>query len=78
MLVQACQPAVFRGFVKSGIVLLKPFAKSISVSNSTALKVMLRSYRVIIFCNFTATPSKALFLVKPLGHCYDSQYRVEN
>jgi len=51
---------------------VETFAKSISVSNSTALKVMLWSYKAIIFCNSTAIPSKALFLVKLLGHCDDS------
>jgi len=36
------------------------------------------SYRVIIFYNSTAIPSKALVLVKPLSHCYDSQYHTGN
>jgi len=78
MLLQVCQPAIFCRFVKSDIVLLKPFAKSLSFFYPTALKVMSQSSKVIIFCNSTAFPSKALFLVTPLRHCYDSQYCTDN
>jgi len=56
---------------------IESFGKSVSVSSPTALEVMLRSCR-IIFCNSTAIPSKVLFSVEPLGHCYDSQYHAED
>jgi len=41
MLLEVSQPAIFCCLVKSDIVLWKPFAKSISISNATVLKVML-------------------------------------